>query len=66
MDTLDEVMNRMRYSPRAFFQIAYMWKFNRYYDPTPDVRTYVREGIIPYYVSSYLSHLEAQREHPRR
>lgn len=64
METLDEVLQRMRYSPRTFFQIAYMWKHGRYHDPTPEAREYERAGIIPAYVLLYLSHLEAQREHP--
>ena len=64
METLDEVLQRMRYSPRQFFQIAYMWKHGRYHDPTPEAREYVREGVIPCYVSLYLSYLEAHSEHP--
>lgn len=57
---LEERLIALHYTPRQFFQIAYMAKYGRYHDPTPEAREYVQNGIIPSYVSWYLSKLEEE------
>ena len=54
---LEERLRQYKYTPRQFFQIAYMAWYGKYHDPTPEAREYTLNGVIPYYVSWYLNQL---------
>ena len=54
---LEERLRQYKYTPRQFFQVAYMAKYGKYHDPTPEAREYINHGIVPSYVDWYLNQL---------
>lgn len=62
-DDLEDAMKRLRIDEHTFFRIAHQWAFGKMPDLHREVLEYKVCGIIPPYVTRYLSHIGKEQDH---